>query len=619
MPSNFGPYQPYTGFNTAYQTNTLWTCGQNNYGQLGNGTVVYYSSPIQIGSLTNWTQVSCGYFQASAIKTDGTLWTWGGNLSGQLGNGTTANYSSPIQVGSLTNWSQVAGGTYHTAAIKTDGTLWTWGFNSDGELGNGTNGINYYSPIQVGTLTTWKQVQCGTLHTAAIKTDGTLWTWGYNGSGLLGNGTGVYYSSPIQVGSLTTWNQVATGSSYYILAIQTYNYNQDLGQRYTSKSYLLDVYPNIASQIGNRTSPGLFSWGHDSYGELGIGSISPVSSPIQVGALTNWKQVSSCYSGSTLAAINNLGQLWMCGYNKYGQLGNGSTVYYSSPIQVGALTNWKQVSAGFSHAAAIKTDGTLWTWGNNFAYSVSKTSGQLGNNSQAMYYSSPIQVGALTNWKQVSAGSWYTLAIKTDGTLWGWGWGIFGIFGNNSQGMYYSSPIQVGSLTNWKQVSSGGENIAAIKTDGTLWTCGYNIYGQLGNGTSGIGYSSPIQVGALTNWKQVACGFGHLTAIKTDGTLWTWGLNSTGQLGNGTVNISYSSPIQVGALTNWKQVTGGYYHTAAIKTDGTLWAWGYNNYGTLGNLTSINYSSPIQVGALTNWKQVAGVNHCTITIADGYI
>ena len=508
MPSNFGPYQPYTGFNTAYQTNTLWTCGQNNYGQLGNGTVVYYSSPIQIGSLTNWTQVSCGYFQASAIKTDGTLWTWGGNLSGQLGNGTTANYSSPIQVGSLTNWSkvacagdsisaiktdgtlwtcgynnngqlgngttvsysspiqvgsltnwnqvafgtyftaaiktdgtlwtwgsnggqlgngttvsysspiqvgsltnwkQVAGGSSHTAAIKTDGTLWTWGFNVSGQLGNGTNGINYYSPIQVGTLTTWKQVQCGFLHTAAIKTDGTLWTWGDDSYGQLGNGTTINYSSPIQVGSLTTWNQVATGSSYYILAIQTYNYNQDLGQRYTSKSYLLDVYPNIASQIGARTSPGLFTWGYDGYGQLGNGTILNYSSPIQVGSLTNWKQVAVGLRHT--AAIKTDGTLWTCGYNNYGQL--GANIQYGlfnsyTFVEVGTLTNWKQVTAGQYHTAAIKTDRTLWTWG-------SGTSGQLGNGTtnNFYFYSSPIQVGALTNWKQVSCGQTHTTAISS--------------------------------------------------------------------------------------------------------------------------------------------------------------------------------------------------------------
>ena len=161
-----------------FLNSSIWVWGSNIVGQLGNGTTTNYSSPIQIGSLTNWKQVSAsaGGFLTIGIKTDGTLWTCGYNYYGQLGNNTTTNYSSPIQVGSLTNWSQIAGGAYHTAAIKTDGTLWTWGYNGYGNLGNNT-ATSYSSPIQVGALTNWKQVSCGYNNTVAIKTDGTLWAW----------------------------------------------------------------------------------------------------------------------------------------------------------------------------------------------------------------------------------------------------------------------------------------------------------------------------------------------------------------------------------------------------------------------------------------------------------
>ena len=156
--------------------------------------------------------------------------------------------------------------------------------------------------------------------------------------------------------------------------------------------------------------------------------------------------------------------------------------------------------------------------------------------------------------------------------------------------------------------------------DGNLYAWGWNSYGQLGINTASttVYYSSPVQVGSLTNWKQVSGGYYHTTAIKTDGTLWTWGYNAYGQLGNGTTT-NYSSPIQVGPLTNWKQVAGGQHHTAAIKTDGTLWTWGYNISGQLGNGNVGYYSSPIQVGSLTNWKQVAGVYNHTIAIANSEI
>jgi alpha-tubulin suppressor-like RCC1 family protein len=154
--------------------NSLWACGYNNYGQLGNGNTTNYSSPIQIGSLTNWKQISCGaQGQIMAIKTDGTLWSWGSNQYGELGNGTTTYYSSPVQIGSLTNWKQVSSGYYHAVALKTDGTIWGWGRNQLGQLGVGsTTPTAVSSPIQIGSLTSWAAIGCGYNNTFGILRQG---------------------------------------------------------------------------------------------------------------------------------------------------------------------------------------------------------------------------------------------------------------------------------------------------------------------------------------------------------------------------------------------------------------------------------------------------------------
>ena len=151
---------------------TIWAWGLNNRGQLGDDTVSYRSSPVQIGALTNWAQVSAGDLFTASVKTDGTLWAWGDNGRGQLGIGTAAGTyrSSPVQIGALTTWSQVSAGAEHTAAIKTDGTMWAWGGNISGEVGDGTT-VSRSSPVQVGALTTWAQVAGGSVHTVAIKTD----------------------------------------------------------------------------------------------------------------------------------------------------------------------------------------------------------------------------------------------------------------------------------------------------------------------------------------------------------------------------------------------------------------------------------------------------------------
>ena len=332
----------------------------------------------------------------------------------------------------------------------------------------------------------------------------------------------------------------------------------------------------------------LRAWGQNNYGQLGDNTnTSSRSSPVQTAAGgTNWKQVSGGYYYA--AAIKTDGTLWSWGYNAYGQLGNNTdTNNRSSPVQTAAAgTNWKQVSCGSYTAAAIKTDGTLWSWGYNF-------DGDLGDNTTTNR-SSPVQTTAGgTNWKQVSCGGSHTAAIKTNGELWTWGYGAIGALGNNTDTNNRSSPVQTAAAgTNWKQVSCGSYTAAAIKTDGTLWSWGYNFDGDLGDNTT-TNRSSPVQTTAGgTNWKQVSCGSNHTAAIKINGTLWTWGYNDYGKLGDNTTT-NRSSPVQTTAGgTNWKQVSGGGSHTAAIKTDGTLWTWGNNTFGELGDTTTTDRLYP---------------------------
>jgi alpha-tubulin suppressor-like RCC1 family protein len=345
---------------------------------------------------------------------------------------------------------------------------------------------------------------------------------------------------------------------------------------------------------------GLWSWGYNGFGRLGNNTTTMRSSPAQtVSGGTNWKQISVALGGTT-AAIKTDGTLWLWGYGGQGRLGNNSTTNRSSPVQtISSGTNWKQVSVA-RHTAAIKTDGTLWVWGSAFE-------GRLGNNSN-INRSSPVQtISSGTNWKQVSAGDAVSAAIKTDGTLWLWGCSALLADNITNSTINRSSPVQtISSGTNWKQVAAGYHHAAAIKTDGTLWLWGQNnIYGLLGDNTRVI-RSSPVQtVSSGNNWKQVSVNANLTAAIKTDGTLWLWGGNVRGALGNNS-NISRSSPVQtVSSGTDWKQVAVSCNHAAAIKTNGTLWLWGYNTLGVLGNNTTITRSSPVQtVSSGTNWRQV---------------
>lgn len=299
------------------------------------------------------------------------------------------------------------------------------------------------------------------------------------------------------------------------------------------------------------------------------------------------------------APTQDSGYLYVWGDNNNGQLGTNNTNRYSSPVQTVSGTNtWQKVSCGYYHTGAIKSDGTLWLWGYNYT-------GQLGNDNNTNV-SSPVQtITAGNNWSKLSCGSNYTAAIKSNGTLWLWGINQKGQLGTNDS-TNRSSPIQtVSEGNNWTQVSCGYYCTGAIKDDGTLWMWGEGSNGQLGNEDT-INVSSPIQTIAGGNdWSQVSCGLLHSAAVKTDGTLWLWGYNGSGQLGTNDTN-NFSSPIQtICEGNNWKQVTCGYSHTAAIKTDGSLWAWGNNYVGRLGDNSTTNRSSPVQEATLSyEWKEV---------------
>jgi alpha-tubulin suppressor-like RCC1 family protein len=304
--------------------------------------------------------------------------------------------------------------------------------------------------------------------------------------------------------------------------------------------------------------------------------------------------------------------LWTWGYGGYGNIGDNTTTTRSSPVQTASGgTNWKEVSSAGYTGFGIKTDGTLWSWGYGYY-------GQLGNGTSSFggSTSSPVQVPG-TTWKQIQAPDTNIFALKTDGTLWAWGYNNVGQLGDGTT-TNRSSPVQITGT--WKHIGIGGGDSRglAIKTDGTLWSWGRgSAYGTLGIGSSGVGVNknSPVQI-AGTTWKFVSAGRDAASAIKTDGTLWVWGDNGYGQIGDGTTTPK-SSPVQtIAGGTNWKFVSNGDYINVGIKTDGTLWTWGYNGTGCLGDNTTTPKSSPIQTTAGgTNWKSA----YCSTVTGYGWV
>lgn len=352
----------------------------------------------------------------------------------------------------------------------------------------------------------------------------------------------------------------------------------------------------------------LFTWGRNGYGQLGDGTTTNRSSPVQT--LMSGKQWINVACGwNHTIGIDKNGYLWSWGYNSSGQLGNNSSMGFgvgvSSPVQEITQSTWKHASAGDNHTIAIKTDGTLWAWGSN-------SSGQLGINT-TVGVSSPVQIITGGSWTTTACGRDHTAAIKNDGTLWLFGASARGELMQNN-GSYYSSPVQEITKSTWRSVKCHKYVSIGLKSDGTVWGCGRNQDGELGDGTT-TNRSSPVQWLAKTNdWAAISSGYTRTFAIKTDGTLWGTGRNLFGSLGtNG--GSDKSSPVQIGSSSNWAKVSSGYfYFSHAIKTDGTLWAWGANS-GQLGDGTSIDRSSPVQIGT-SAWRRTSNGKYHAAAIVD---
>lgn len=288
---------------------TIWGWGSNRYGNIGDGTIVGKSSPVRIGTMSDWRYITINDESAFAINESNELWAWGDNTAGALGLGDTIHRSSPVQVGTLTDWCTVDNYHGHGFGIKTDGSLWAWGDNGEGYLGLGDIS-NRSSPVRVGALNNWAKIATGTYFTLAIKTDGSLWSWGENGYGQLGIGSTTHKSSPVQVGTLTDWAQVSTG---------------------------------IWAALAIKTDGSLWAWGYNNFGQLGIGNTQNRSSPVRVGSLTDWKYVEIGDYVTLATKID--GSLWAWGRGTYGALGLGTLTNRSSPVRVGTATDWITVNA----------------------------------------------------------------------------------------------------------------------------------------------------------------------------------------------------------------------------------------------------------------------------------
>ncbi len=347
-----------------------------------------------------------------------------------------------------------------------------------------------------------------------------------------------------------------------------------------------DIAAGYNHTLGIQTDGTLWAWGRNDYGQLGDGTNTNKNTPTQIGTDNDWHVIAAGDTHSM--AIKNDGTLWAWGRNNFGQLGDGTTVNKNTPFQVNGDTDWKTISLDNEFTIALKTNGTIWGWGKNNLK-------QLGNPDPSPIYV-PTQIGSDSNWKTIDTGFQRSVALKTDNTFWGWGSGANGVFGNGGGNFSSAIPVQTLPDTDWRQTSTAGTTLA-IRSDGSLWAWGENSFGSVGNGSfvnNGPNYI-PNHIGIANNWVSISMGTYASRAINSNNELFCWGYNVSGQVGDGTT-INRNVPTQVGVGNTWLSTSGGLFYVVGLTTNHTLWAWGDNTYGQLGDGTFTNRLTPIQIG-----------------------
>lgn len=586
---------------------------------------------------------------------------WGANESSQLGAAHTIDSSTFGEPARDRDWIDISAGYDHTCGIEDRAVedpsnpasdlhfqrLVCWGNNAVGQIGNGTT-ITQASQFDIQETFEWVYASAGNQHSCAIREEGTLWCWGDNSNSQLGNIITTEFTLPSQVGIDNDWYRVEA-SNQFTCGIKTIatenegeivcwglNNNYQLGTGDTTTRVLATPIsaintPNTSwkqltsgsehSCALKSTNGAIYCWGDNTYGQIGDGSIAPSTVPKQInnsntGAITSWKDVSAGQHHT--CAIANSNDLYCWGNNDAGQLGINSTAHQATPVKIEHTTGWQDVESGGSHTCAVDETLDIYCWGLNVR-------GQLANganidtNQPTLYNNSP-------DWVYISSGRLHSCGLRGDPAepshkLYCGGINDYGQLGLGSTANQ-SQPIQVeakdgsATISNWTNVSVGEDHTCAIGVNGSarpLFCWGKNNHGQLSNDVeldNITSHWSPTKVAVNTdNWTDVVAGPNNSCGLKGSGELWCWGDNSTGQRGNGTSgSATHFSPRQI--TGDWISVAVAGYapeggHICAIKANGELWCWGDNSLLQLGRGdTPGDTTLPAQIGSETDWQSI---------------
>jgi alpha-tubulin suppressor-like RCC1 family protein len=609
---------------------TLWGIGNNNVGQLGDGTTQYRSQPQRVPGVSAVTAVAANGVNAYALTQDGTVWAWGSNSNGQLGDGTKNDRYVPARVTGLTNVTAIAAGGSSALALRADGTVWVWGSTAVGSAGDGSHGdpnspdLNHLAPTLVQNLEQVTAISAGYGHHLALRRDGTVWTWGWGNSGQNGIGTVDQVFLPVQIPGLDLVVAIDARGSAYSLALR-----------------------------GDGT---VWAWGDNNVGQLGVSGINYSATPIQVLGLTDIVAIGAGFQYAL--ALRRDGTVLAWGGNDSGQLGDNTLQDRPQPLpvsrpggagQINLLqptpTSFNQLpsaqinqsaSSGtapmtvqFSATNATDPDGTVraFSWktsdgqqatGQSVSFSFAQpgtftiallvvdNTGASGWAQAAVVVSPRTGVAVNANPKVALGGS-SAIALTRDGRVLVWGdrqWlGLYDTRFAQSLPAANSLPMANGITGAVDFVVEGGDVKHVLLADGTVLGWGQNSHGETGIGSLTRNTNQPQLLSGLPAVQSLAAGYNHSFAMTRDGRVFAWGYNALGQLGVGDT-VDRFQPTEVTGLANVAALVGGYRFSAALKTDGTVWAWGDNSFYQLGDGTTTLRNRPIQLPGLSGITKI---------------
>ena len=671
---------------------TVWTWGYNGYGQLGLGDNSNRYRPTQI-NIENVVDIAAGNNHALLVTADGKVYSFGSNSYGQLGR--TGNTYTPQEIPNLENIEKVSAGNYHSMAIDKEGNVYTWGYNQNGQLGDGTR-ISNSIPTKI-KLTNITKIATKNNTSAAIDGDGNLYTWGYNSYGQQGISIDNIYT-PRKVPTLEQIIDIAVENNTIIVLDKKgevlssgYNTYGNLGNNATQtrKSFdkVIEKYETITTgegeetqttttpiylsgvksiQAGNEFAVAIkedgtaISWGYNGYSQSSNGTTTSNLLPVDLKYGKDKEKIDKIINVSagegTIVVTREDGKVWTIGKNYSGQLGNSSAVnsnefvciskpvllFEETPIRIKGIGQNKNAKVNMSQGfnllyTTIEDTDLTYQIKNEKIATVEETTGKItavkkgktavtvtdkksGETTSADVY---VLGEEDVTFPQIETQNYSTVTLKSNGEIWSYGYNGYGQLGTGDT-TYKVLPTYTG-INNITQISLGGTHTLALDTEGHVWSWGYNGYGELGNGTTTsstekVQVKSPDGEGVLENIVAISAGNYHSIALDKDGNVYTWGYNGYGQLGLGNTTNTVL-PVKVDDLEGIIKIEAGNYTSYVIDNNNHLWSTGYNYYGELGNGSTSNRSKFTQIQTLENVSDVSAseTNSTIVLLSDGTV